>query len=189
MKQPYLINAKKDEKGIAGHPELDSGPSMTGLFRMKESSKKATKNFTRVLLLSFCIASVCFNLQAQTVYYNYDNSGNQVLRTIILPVPSSEREADKEIPEPIVQKDPISKIEITIYPNPTKGMLKIDLAGGEIPANARIQLYNTGGKLILNLPSISESNTIDLSAQPSGIYVMRIILAEDNVSVWKIIKN
>jgi hypothetical protein len=32
MKQTCLINAKKDEKGIAGHPELDSGPSMTVLF-------------------------------------------------------------------------------------------------------------------------------------------------------------
>ena len=86
-------------------------------------------------------------------------------------------------------EDILSGMKITIYPNPTQGILRVDITGGEISKDARIYLYNAQGMMIRQLTGISATNELDISAQPTGTYIMRIMLDKNNISAWKIIKE
>ena len=61
-----------------------------------------------------------------------------------------------------------SNSEIRIYPNPTNGIFKVDLISKE---NTVIQIFNSIGKQII---SINNTDEIDLSKEPNGIYFIHI---------------
>ena len=134
------------------------------------------------------------NTDAQLVKYRYDASGNQVSRekTIMLgslPGPGSgsgETVTKVEIPS---YEDLFNERKITIYPNPTKGMLRIDITGDELPGDAMIFIYNSSGTTVRQMNKITESNIVDISSQPTGVYIMRVIIDKEQVSTWKIIKE
>ncbi len=69
---------------------------------------------------------------------------------------------------------------VTIYPNPTSGLVKIDAASPIL----RTELYNLSGEHIMTLNS--KSNIIDLSSQPKGVYLVKVITQKD-VYVRKVI--
>lgn len=64
---------------------------------------------------------------AQSVKYSYDNAGNRIKREIVMKAKSSYKETSRTecFSEMLSDKD------IRIYPNPTKGRLKIEIAGYE----------------------------------------------------------
>ena len=67
---------------------------------------------------------------------------------------------------------------IQVYPNPTRGELKIE----------NVEVYNiTGQKIIFNF-QLSTFNSFDISHLPSGIYFLRI-QTENGTVTRKIIKN
>ena len=131
------------------------------------------------------------------ISYSYDASGNRTSRktiTMSSMVSSSIRsasisETEVAVAEIPLFEDVLAEKKITIYPNPTQGMLQIDITGEEISRDARIYLYNMSGKLIHQLTGISASNHLDISSQPAGVYIMRIMLDNNNISSWKIIKE
>ena len=90
--------------------------------------------------------------------------------------------------EPSVYEEELSETKVTIYPNPTKGVLKVDISGVEKFENAQISLYDLTGKLLQQWAGISQSNTIDLSERTPGMYIMQIVY-NGNASSWKIIKE
>jgi hypothetical protein len=57
-----------------------------------------------------------------------------------------------------------------VYPNPTTGIIQI--AG--IQANAHISIHNSQGKKILEQGNYQEKAVLDLSANPPGVYLLRI---------------
>ena len=59
--------------------------------------------------------------------------------------------------------------KVIIYPNPTKGQLKIEIQGDEQITNALIYLY-------------------DLSGYSPGTYILKIIMG-GKTSEWKIVKE
>ena len=56
---------------------------------------------------------------------------------------------------------------VKIYPNPTNGILTIELAG---QSKANIHVFNLIGQVVLSQKSFSEKTEIDLSALPQGAY-------------------
>lgn len=154
------------------------------------------KNYLRIFLLIAIAGFWGTQLYAQSVKYTYDDAGNRKSRAKVINMPSmvksstgetgTEEDAEAEAPK---FEDILTGMKITIYPNPTRGMLQVDITGGEIPKDAKIYIYNISGNLIRQVNSISGSNTVDISAQPAGTYVMRIMLDKENVSVWKVIKE
>lgn len=138
--------------------------------------------FMVVLLLSESI-------HAQTTFeFRYDASGNRLTRTVILlksaTINPDSLEAKKSI---IPLDDQIGLQEMRIYPNPTKGLLKIELPG-LADQMAIIRVYDSGGKQILQKIALSSANEIDLSSQPAGVYIMMIRIGQENKE-WKIIKE
>jgi hypothetical protein len=75
---------------------------------------------------------------------------------------------------------------LTIYPNPSSGIFSIKLES----ANAKKQLsvYNTLGELVFSSIETAPEFTIDLSAQPAGIYLVNVFDGKNLVSK-KVIKE
>ena len=153
------------------------------------------KKFSLFIQLIFVAGFFGASLHAQTIKYTYDTSGNRLSREKVINmsrlksysgVSGTSEVATAELPK---FQDELSDMKITIYPNPTNGLLKVDITGGNIPSNAKIYLYNALGALVCQLVGIAGSNTVDISAHPAGAYVMRIVLGNNNISTWKIIKE
>ena len=74
----------------------------------------------------------------------------------------------------------VVKANISIFPNPSSGIFQIE-SNQEIN---QIEVFNITGQVILSF----NSNTIDLSNQPSGIYLIEI-KTTDAVFVNKLVKE
>ena len=82
----------------------------------------------------------------------------------------------------IVANNRIEPTPITIFPNPTNGVLYMEQ--GDLPVD-EIMLYNEAGTILfLN----SMSNTFDLSDYPSGIYYLKITYKDTLPMVVRIVK-
>lgn len=138
----------------------------------------------RLLFIILMLGCVALAYTQNKIKYTYDESGNRIKKEIVL---SSTRSLLSEDDEQEAYTEEIQSHQIIIYPNPTKGLLNVKIAGLD-KINGQISIYNMGGRLI-NQSDLSSSNqTFDLSDQPNGIYIMQIKL-EDKVSSWKIIKE
>lgn len=77
--------------------------------------------------------------------------------------------------------DQIKSTEISIFPNPTSGMINIEIKNSQLE---NYELCNLLGLEIMSGKINSEKSSIDLSRLPAGVYLLRV----DNKS-YKIIKN
>jgi len=71
--------------------------------------------------------------------------------------------------------------ELTIYPNPTNGMVNIE--GANV---AQVQVYNLLGQ---KLRTFSNTNRINVGDLPKGVYLLRITDKEGKMYMEKIIKE
>jgi len=74
-----------------------------------------------------------------------------------------------------------TKSEISVYPNPTSGIVNIDTK----LAIEKVNVYNITGQLIQS----TKSTTIDLSGAKTGIYVVKIEFENGQSSVHKVIRR
>jgi hypothetical protein len=139
--------------------------------------------------------------QAQTVnyfWYKYDAAGNRTQRkfTVTNSIPPSFRKANMgdTISEPTkpVDKTPevlqMAGYRVTIYPNPTLGHLKIEVANFPTHQEAYYYIFNVSGTTIIPKTPYNQSVDIDLTAYPTGLYVLRNIIGND-IKDWKIVKE
>lgn len=70
---------------------------------------------------------------------------------------------------PTTSVSELEKSKVVIYPNPTTGIVHIKNTGGET-----IQVINSTGKLLLEIPHATTMETIDLSSFASGIYFVHV---------------
>jgi len=147
----------------------------------------------RIILLVFLFKSslFIFNLSGQTTFvFTYDDSGNRTERTILLLKSVDITDTGQAIQKPEQEKEINENIDshvIRIYPNPTKGLINIEI----LPINdqkALIRIYNINGKMVME-KLISDQNTvIDLNDQVAGIYILNVIIGNKGKE-WKIIKD
>ena len=161
-----------------------------------------------LLIIIFCCTSIFAG--AQNVTYLYDDSGNRTYRTINMPVmsppPQDSTETVIETPEEDIvasiqntenkdeneksqeiYTDALSETLITIYPNPTKGLLAVKISNLPQHSISSLTLFDMHGRVITQQPLLDE-NKLDISAQPAGAYIMQITVG-DEVTSWKIVKQ
>ena len=149
------------------------------------------------LTVLFC-ASIFANAQSESsVSYLYDDSGNRTCRTInmkspaMTPPPQDSTENVVEDPEneksQEIYTDVLLETLITIYPNPTRGLLAVKIANLPQQSVSSLTLFDMQGKVIIQ-QSLSNENRLDISAQSAGTYIMQIAVG-DEVTSWKIIKQ
>ena len=152
-----------------------------------KKGKRISKRAALIFLLSVVLSMWAgLDICAQRIKYTYDNAGNRLTRQKEIVVQTRGALSDEE--EPSVYEEELSETKVTIYPNPTRGMLKVDISGVEKFENARISLYDLTGKLLQQWAGISQSNEIDLSERTPGMYIMQVAY-NGKISSWKIIKE
>jgi hypothetical protein len=124
------------------------------------------------------------NLYAQTVSYTYDNAGNRIERVINMTSSAALRSPEGAT----ALEDVIAQQEIRIYPNPTQGMLTVEIVHFTDNLQADFVLTDLSGKIIDRRRATSGSLTFNLSPHPSGIYLLRSVM-NGETTTWKIIKE
>jgi len=122
-------------------------------------------------------------LKAQSkISFTYDASGNRTERVIVL--------TKSAAATPEVITDSADELhEIKIYPNPTKGQIKLEISNSEKIKSCTITINTmSNGKLVMRKKATLPITDIDISTQQSGIYIM-VIEIDGNYTSWKIIKN
>ena len=138
------------------------------------------------IFLCLLFVSICPMLHAQgKVKFGYDAAGNRISRTIVF-APRSAPAQEEE--QPTVYTEMLSEIKVKIYPNPTTGLLKVEISNLPEDQTAHIWLYAMSGQLIHTFRDVSQSVSIDISREPAGVYVMKIVAGERQTE-WKIIKK
>lgn len=80
----------------------------------------------------------------------------------------------------------INQAKLNVYPNPGNGKFNLELS--DLPqGGAEIEVYNATGKLMMKNKA-GNFNNMDLSDQPNGIYIIRIV-CEDQSVTQRIIKQ
>lgn len=119
------------------------------------------------------------------ILYFYDANGNRQERVIYL---SKARKATAKSSDTEATIENDSNEDIHIYPNPTKGLLKLEIKSSVEFGSGKIYLFENNGKLIISDNVASYFHSIDLSSYSSGIYIMKVLI-DKKAYVWKIIKE
>ncbi|MGB1308709.1 MAG: M28 family peptidase [Oceanihabitans sp.] len=82
--------------------------------------------------------------------------------------------------------DEFNSNEFTIYPNPVKSHLVIEIANNS--EKAAIELLDVTGKIILKKTTSTSKTTLNLSALNSGVYFLKV-LTNNKYKVSKIVKE
>jgi uncharacterized repeat protein (TIGR02543 family) len=85
----------------------------------------------------------------------------------------------------------ISQATMEIYPNPTEGLVMIQLAGVEENSQVWLSVFDLSGKQLTILDwsqYINTNHTLDLSAYPAGMYLVQVF-GDDWTEVGKLVKT
>lgn len=110
------------------------------------------------------------NVSGKILTYEYDASGNRNLRRVV--TLGNLKSSEGEDAESIIEGYEFA--EVSIYPNPTEGILNFSLPQleGEDMIDVRVKVYSTSGSLVKDGRYTSERFDIDLSGQASGMYLL-----------------
>lgn len=134
-----------------------------------------------LLFLSLCF----FAVPAKNVSFSYDSTGNRVKREILIEKQSA---PSRDISNPEYFSEMLAEKEIRIYPNPTEGLLKIEIKGYEDSDECSLSIFNMSGQQLQNMDVRNPLTEIDITSQSNGMYIFLIVLNGEESS-WKIIKR
>lgn len=81
-----------------------------------------------------------------------------------------------------------SATEISVFPNPTNGMVNIAITS-ELLNNSSIEVYDAVGKLVLREALSKQSTSVNLNRLEEGAYFYKIASNGQYVKVGKLIKH
>ena len=140
-----------------------------------------------ILLALSVIASNVFS-QTQTIAYSYDYAGNRLSGLSSQIRMATVAGAEKETEQQEIYSEQIDQSTIRVYPNPTKGILKVEITRISEDNPIHIQLYDMSGRILVNKPNASVFTELNISDQPDGVYILKVF--SDNMDAhWKIIKE
>lgn len=132
-------------------------------------------------LFTFAFIFVVTIMKGQTISFVYDDSGNRTNGNII-----SARSVQEKIQTTFEKKMELTAEKISIFPNPTKGPLTIQIP--DIESKPILYIISIEGKLLSKIQLKNSIEDIDISAYEKGTYLFRIINAREE-ETWKIIKE
>ena len=148
------------------------------------------KIFKTILLVILSIIAGIANGQTDPVSFSYDDNGNRIHRAIIVQksmivqFPTTELSLDQNLIPP----EPVGDMTIKIYPNPTRGILKLEIQNIASEETPTYMIFDLNGTLHISKKLVSPETNIDISHLKDGLYILRIIIGKD-ISDWKIIKS
>lgn len=167
-----------------------------------ESSKaeivdnKTTFSFlTSITLILICLCSLHSMAQIDPgkVHFSYDANGNREHRWVtvqkITKVDSADSlHQDSIIKNRISNSDSNLQQSISLYPNPTQGLLDLKITGITDGETAEYVFVSLTGQELLRRKTGLPITKIDISNFAPGIYIVNVTLGK-KVETWKIIKQ
>jgi len=150
----------------------------------------------KILFLLLFLSNVAFSQQYS---YEYDNAGNRISRKYVDLKKKLNLQEDSLLIDSLyndsiiakedmdVYKDNIGDKEISIFPNPTKGKLWVEVSNIEDGDIIILKVFDLQGREIYSNEKLSNYD-IDLSNYENGVYLLDIILNNEK-SYWKIVKE
>jgi len=139
-----------------------------------------------ILIILTLLASVAFS-QSQSIKFNYDASGNRILRFII--TKSTEASiSDSAVPSTDYQNQHLANLQIVIYPNPTTDIIHIKLNSLDKDITVDAHIFSEKGEKLTSFTINGCERNYDFSNYSTGIYYLKIRI-DDRVENWKIIKQ
>ena len=159
------------------------------IYTYKKLSVTLSKYCLMLLLLLF--TNLYTKITAQStkamVSYDYDYAGNRVARTVVFVSTRDGVKQSKNIdPQPV--KEQLGELEITIYPNPTKGVLQVVVTGMKPNDAYNLNLYDMQGKQLLSKVGQPDKALLDIASYASGSYILRVQVG-NKIKDFKIIKQ
>ncbi len=68
--------------------------------------------------------------------------------------------------------DKIKEQNLIIYPNPSTGVIYVDLSG--FASKTRIEVLNISGKVVKKIENAAGKTTVDLTGMPTSMYLIRV---------------
>lgn len=128
--------------------------------------------------------------QQRIINFNYDNAGNQIIRNLVIIIPSG---SDR-----IMSNQEDNKLDLstegdilTYYPNPVENTLNLKWSLTEGKTIKMIQVFSVNGQLIKRYNALENRTMaeINFSGLPIGIFTLNILYSNNTAEVIKIIKN
>ena len=140
-----------------------------------------------MLLIGLLLSSSPVWSQETTVHFTYDDCGNRVLRHLDIEKIEENGKAVEAGGLLEVASDYIGGLEVFLYPNPTGGNVTVKLSDdNDSPLDA--VLTTVTGVIVEYYRFDGLQHEFDLSSQPAGIYLLKLILI-DETRTWKIVKH
>lgn len=137
------------------------------------------------LLFSFLIFS-SITIQAQKVGYDYDMAGNRIARKVV-PL-NSPNYAKQHVETLAPVEEQLGERKITVYPNPTRGALSVEITGGDQKDQLILSVFSSQGVQLQNIKATAITTPVNMSAYPAGWYILRLQVG-DKMTEFKIIKQ
>lgn len=132
--------------------------------------------------------ALSLSAQNRRTEFTYDHAGNRTARKVIeftLVPPGAPAAPDEVAP---LQED-LNTCRITVYPNPTKGVLTVSFSGGDAEALYKADLYDSAGRPVGSQSRNGNGDlSADLSEHPQGVYLL-LVRTQSEERQFKIIKQ
>ena len=159
------------------------------------------RNCLLLILALFLLPCIAHAQQPVEMAFEHDAAGNMVRCYVVrLTQPKANKQAASNAIADVLADKPVSQAaapepvevqrgerSVRIYPNPTRGQLRVEVQGDTQQYTYR--LLSMGGALIAQGQHDGGSPLpLDLSVQPDGAYLLQLIWPDDRCT-YKIIKN
>jgi len=109
-----------------------------------------------VFALTMILVLQLFSQTVSHISFTYDDAGNRLTRQVIYlktseveDVAATYQTAFGQLMDSVEYKGTLGSLEISIFPNPTKGSLTIAMAGAQETGPATLVLFSLKGEVIL----------------------------------------
>jgi hypothetical protein len=160
---------------------------------MKKKFTLLEKGIRKGLIFLVCMMFFV-TLEAQKITYLYDASGNRIQRIVTKSLSIDAAAYSKSVNDSIQDAstgDPFAKkdaFEVLVYPNPTQGIIEVEIPELKTNQKARMQIYSTTGSFVKDVRNLQKRQSVDMGSLSSGIYILYITVDENTVTK-KIIKQ
>ena len=126
------------------------------------------------------------NIFAQgSLNFLYNESGNCIKKylTVVLSPFGNDSISESNVS----RTDNIGDMQITVYPNPTEGVLRVAIGGAD-DNSFLFTVIDMGGRVLQSFKSYNVETDVDMTSYLEGVYILKVV-AGGKTSVFRIIKK
>lgn len=127
--------------------------------------------------------------QTFQIYYEYDAAGNRVQRTVIVVDPNNptdKTQEDSTYNE--FQESTLADLQIKVYPNPTYGLIKIEIENLESEVSGSLIVMDLAGRVLIQSNNIESEMLVDFTPYAPGNYSM-VLIIDGEKKEWGIVRQ